>query len=128
MYDRKLVNHLLGQVIDAIEKIERRFKPVTEIVDFTDTPEGIDRLDSICMTLIAVGESLKNLDKITDRTLLNRHPEIDWKGAMGLRDIISHHYFDIDAEEIFWVCNHQLKPLKRAIKKMLQEESNTVGN
>ena len=87
MYDRKLVNHLLGQVIDAIEKIERRFKPVTEIVDFTDTPEGIDRLDSICMTLIAVGESLKNLDKITDRTLLNRHPEIDWKGAMGLRDI-----------------------------------------
>ena len=43
--------------------------------------------------LIAIGESLKNLDKITGGSLLAKYPEVDWKGAKGARDIISHHYF-----------------------------------
>ena len=38
-----------------------------------------------------------------------------------MRDIISHHYFDIDAEEIFWVCSRQLGPLVQAIDKMLND-------
>lgn len=31
-------------------------------------------MDAICMMLIVIGESLKNLDKITDATLLPRYP------------------------------------------------------
>ncbi|MCK5132033.1 MAG: DUF86 domain-containing protein [Candidatus Sabulitectum sp.] len=123
MYDKELVHYILSQILEAIIKIDRRFEPVSDISDLTDTPEGIDRLDSICMTLIAVGESLKNIDKITDKSLLSRYPEIDWKGAMGLRDIISHHYFDIDAEEIFWVCKHQLQPLQQTVRIMLTKEN-----
>ena len=73
------------------------------------------------MLVIAIGESLKNLDKITERSLLPRYTTVDWKGAMGMRDIITHHYFDIDAEQIFWVCEHQMKPLAETIKQMLDE-------
>jgi|GEM_PF-3895419 hypothetical protein len=40
--------------------------------------EGIDRLDAICVMLIAIGESCKHLDKITDGKLLARYPSIDW--------------------------------------------------
>jgi uncharacterized protein with HEPN domain len=40
------------------------------------------------MMLIAIGESLKNLDKVTGGTLFSRYPEVDWKGAKGIRDII----------------------------------------
>ena len=29
MYDRKLVHHIFSQIIEALEKIERRFKPVS---------------------------------------------------------------------------------------------------
>jgi uncharacterized protein with HEPN domain len=35
------------------------------------------------MMLIVIGESLKNLDKITEGTLLSQYPEVDWKKAMG---------------------------------------------
>jgi uncharacterized protein with HEPN domain len=55
------------------------------------------------------------------KILLNQYPEIDWKGAMGMRDIITHHYFDIDAEEIFWVCKHQIKPLADTIEKIIKD-------
>jgi uncharacterized protein with HEPN domain len=89
--------------------------------DFTNSQEGMEKLDSICMQLIAIGESLKNIDKITNNALLNKYPEIDWKGAKGLRDIITHHYFDIDSEQIFWVCNNQIPLLAKTIKKIISD-------
>ena len=75
------------------------------------------------MVIIAIGESLKNIDKITKKKLLSQYPEIDWKGAKGMRDIISHHYFDVDAEEIFWVCENNMKPLAKTLEKIISELS-----
>ena len=37
------------------------------------------------MKLSAVGESVKNLDKITKREFLSNYPEIPWKNVMGVR-------------------------------------------
>lgn len=48
----------------------------------------MERLESTCMLLIAIGESIKGIDKITSKELLPQYPEVDWKGAMGIRDII----------------------------------------
>ncbi len=73
------------------------------------------------MQLIAVGESLKNIDTITDRKLLSNYPEIEWKKAKGLRDIITHHYFDIDAEIVFSVCQIEIPKMNDAINKMIND-------
>ncbi len=121
MYDKEIVLDVLRQIHAAIQRVIRRFEPISAVSDFTDTPEGIDKLDSICMMIIAIGESLKKIDKITDHKLLSRYPEIDWEGAKGMRDIITHHYFDIDAEEIFWVCKYQIKPLSDTIEKIIED-------
>ncbi len=75
-------------------------------------------MDAICMLLIVIGESLKNLDKITDRTLLPRYPDVDWKKAKGMRDILTHHYADINAEAIFFTCKEKIPPLRETIKKI----------
>ncbi|MEJ2170727.1 MAG: DUF86 domain-containing protein [Desulfobacterales bacterium] len=61
------------------------------------------------------------LDKITDDSLLPNYPQIDWKKVKGIRDIISHHYFDIDAEAIFIVCNDHIEQLAEAIKKIMKD-------
>lgn len=73
------------------------------------------------MLLIAISESLKNIDKITNKKLLLHYPDIDWKGAKGMRDIISHNYFDIDAEEIYNVCETKLSPLCDTIKIIIDD-------
>lgn len=70
------------------------------------------------MAIIGIGESLKNLDKITEKKLLLDYPAINWKRVMGMRDIISHHYFDIDSETVFDVCQNELKPLKSELVKI----------
>lgn len=82
-------------------------------------------LDATCMLLIAVGESLKNLDKVTDGKLLPTYPTIPWKQVKGLRDIIAHHYFDVDASQIFWILSYELSPLEQAVRFFINHLSKT---
>jgi uncharacterized protein with HEPN domain len=121
MFDKDMVLAILSQIDEALDKIVHRTVNIKSADDFTDSPEGMEKLDGICMLFMAIGESLKNVDKITAGTLFSRFPEIDWKGAMGFRDIIAHHYFDIDAEQVFWICTHHVAPLSATIKKMMED-------
>lgn len=120
MYDTELLVELLSQMLVAAHRIERRYSSIRTADDFLKSDDGIDRLDAIAMMLIVLGESVKNLDKATDGTLLPRFPEVDWKGAKGVRDIMSHHYVDIDAEVIFDICQTFIPPLIATIKKIRQ--------
>lgn len=121
MYDKELVHDILIQILDATQKVLIRFESIKKVDDFTDSPFGMEKLDSICMQLIAIGESIKNIDKITNKTIFKKYPEIDWKGVKGLRDIISHQYFDVDAEEIFLVCKNYVPSLANTIKKIISD-------
>lgn len=124
MFDRDLVLSILSQIDEALERIKVRAAPILTSDDFTGSPSGMEKLDSICMLFMAIGEALKNLDKITSGSLLPRYPEIDWKGAIGFRDIIAHHYFDVDAEQVLWICVHEVGPLSAAVKSMIEEMRN----
>jgi uncharacterized protein with HEPN domain len=42
---------------------------------------------------------------------------------MGMRDIITHHYFDIDAETVFTVCEEHIPELKKVITKIRKDYS-----
>ena len=121
MYDKELACHILKQVLTSAKTIRTRFEPVGSVDDFTNTPGGMEKFDSICMLLITIGESLKNLDKVTNCELLPKHPEIEWKKVKGLRDIITHQYFDVNVEAIFDVCDEKLPELIRAVTTMLVE-------
>jgi uncharacterized protein with HEPN domain len=123
MYDRDLVVDILNQVIDALDIVEERCASVNSVDDLIDTKPGQERLDSICMKLIAVGESLKNIDRITDRELLSRYPQIEWKKVKGIRDFISHHYFDLDAEVIYGICENNISELLTVLKKIREDIS-----
>ena len=74
----------------------KRFQSIQSSEDFLKDDIGLEKLDSICMQLINTGEALKEIDKLTGGSLLLNYPAIDWKKAKGLRDIITHHYFDVE--------------------------------
>lgn len=117
------VSEVLRQIEEAADKIVTRFETVHQVSDLVDSSAGVDRLDAICMMLIVIGESLKNLDKITGGTLLPQYPEVNWKNAKGMRDIITHHYADINAEAVFYTCQDKIPQLLATIKKIRRELS-----
>ncbi len=123
MSDMELVLEVLRQIETAIEKISYRFQSIRNVSDFTDSPEGLEKMDAICMMLIVIGESLKNLDKITGGELLPRYPQIEWKKAKGMRDILTHNYADVNAEAVFYTCKEKIPEVGIVIGKMLEDLS-----
>lgn len=118
-----IAKDILEDIFSAIERLEERTKSVRSIDDFIGSSENMVLLDATCMLLIAIGESLKNLDKTTKGQLLPTYPSIPWKNVKGLRDIIAHHYFDVDAAQILWIIQNEIKPLKQAIEYFIRELS-----
>ena len=98
MYDKDLVVSILKNILWSLEQIMKRSQSIQSGKDFLKDDLGLEKLDSICMQLINTGEALKEIDKLTEGSLLSNYTDIDWKKAKGMRDIITHHYFDIDAE------------------------------
>jgi uncharacterized protein with HEPN domain len=121
MFDNELVLSILIQIDDALQKISIRSGRFNNADEFINSPSGMETLDSICMLFIAIGEAIKNVDKITDGTLLSQYPDIDWKGVKGFRNVIAHQYFDVDADQVFWICKNELEPLSITICKMIKK-------
>ena len=113
---------MLTPLRQALERIERKARPLLANPSLLDNEEGQDLLDVICMQFLAAGEAMKRLEKLQPGLLASNFPDIDWKGAMGFRDVITHQYFDLDAEQVLLICQEALPGLLGAIR--ILERSN----
>ena len=111
----QMVYETLNNINVAINSLEERTLSIHSVNDYLTSPSGMEKLDAACMVLIAIGENVKTLDKLTEKKLLPTYPSIDWKGVMGVRDIIAHHYFEVDPDAVFGIIKNDITPLKQAI-------------
>ena len=121
MYDKELVRETIQLLEKTLEILLKRVSGITSVHDFLDTENGVILLDSVCMKLIAVGESVKNLDKIMDKELLVNYPAVNWKDVMGMRDIIVHHYFDVDPDVVLQTLREDI-PLFLGVLKDIESD------
>jgi uncharacterized protein with HEPN domain len=121
MYDKELVAEILDQTAQAAQKVIERFEGVADAGFFVNSLEGGEKLDAICMQLIVIGENLKNLDKVAGKELLNKYPIVDWRGAKGLRDVITHNYTKVNPQAVFAVCKNKIPGLLEAINRIIKE-------
>jgi uncharacterized protein with HEPN domain len=118
MHDRSMLLELFLEIQEAIRRIERRFSGINTAHDFICNDDGLDRLDAIAMMLVAIGENTQRLDKLMDKKLFEQYPDIDWVGIKGLRNILAHNYFSIDAEEIYRIYSNEIQPFKYIIEEL----------
>lgn len=123
MYDRELLIEKLQTLLAALRRIPRRFVSITEPSDFYLTEDGEDKLDAICMILIAAGEELKNIDRKTEGKLFPQYPAVRWRGAMGMRDVLAHTYFHVDAEQLFNICKNDIPTMIATLEIMVSDLS-----
>ena len=121
MCKSQIIESLLKKIFQTVERILANSETITSPSFYLLTPSGMERLESSCMLLIAIGEGVKGVDKLTDKKLLSFYPEMDWKGVMGMRDIIAHHYFDLDAEIVYDVIKHDLPKLKDVLQQIIDD-------
>ena len=121
MCKSQIIESLLKKIFQTVERILANSETITSPSFYLLTPSGMERLESTCMLLIAIGEGVKGVDKLTDKKLLSFYPEMDWKGVMGMRDIIAHHYFDLDAEIVYDVIKNDLPQLRETLEQIINE-------
>lgn len=124
MYDRDVLVEKLKTIHEALLRIPRRFVGIGAPEDFTASDAGIDRMDAICMILIAAGEEFKSIDRKTSGELLARYPDVKWRGIMGVRDVIAHGYFQVNAEQLFEICKSDIPSLIETVEAMIKDIDN----
>lgn len=87
---------------------------------FTNSTQGMMTLDAVVMRLQVIGELLKNVHK-RDKEFLLKYPEVEWSAIMKMRDVISHHYNELNAEIIYKICKEQIPLLEKATIKVLTD-------
>ena len=121
MSNNKLILSTLEDIHYSLTLIQNRVKNINSFEDFLDDEIGLEKLDSISMRLVAIGEGFKNIDKLSNYNLLKNYPQIPWKEVKGIRDILSHHYFDMDAEMIFEVSKVEVPKLLIIVNQIIKD-------
>jgi len=84
-YDKELVLEIINNIAWSVDVILKRSSEIKSYEDFLKNDDGLEKLDSICMQFINIGEALKEIDKITSNNLLNNYTEIDWKAVYPVK-------------------------------------------
>lgn len=119
--DKMSLLELLCFIDKSIDIIVERFEPINTVDDFLEDSHGLEKLDSIILRIQTIGEALKNIDKHHKGFLEKTADKNYWSNIIKLRDLISHHYVDLDADVIFDICNEKLEELKNNIENLKKE-------
>jgi uncharacterized protein with HEPN domain len=103
----------LEDILQSCKKIQRYVKDMT-LAQFKLDEKTYD---AVIRNLEIIGEAAKQIPD-TVRIMM---PEIEWRKAAGLRDMLAHAYFGIDDEILWDVIQHKLPELKQVVKNILQK-------
>jgi uncharacterized protein with HEPN domain len=89
------------------------------------TGEGREAFFADIRTQDAVLRNLQTLAESTQRLsadLKAAHPEVDWRGISGLRNILVHEYLGINLVRVWEIVQRDLPVLKRQIEMLLGDD------
>lgn len=101
---------------DILEATERILRYTTGVPDFTRDERT---LDAVVRNLEVIGEDAKGVPLAVRKI----YPDIEWKKLAGLRDVLIHEYFGVDAVIIRDIVKNKLPVLKPGIQAILKRES-----
>ncbi len=97
-------------ILERIERIENSIAKGHEAF-----ARSYEIRDAIILNFIVIGEAAKSLDA----ALTRQHPNINWIGVAGFRDILIHQYRRTRLELVWRTAQEELPALKSAILAML---------
>lgn len=66
-----------------------------------------------------IGEATKHVSN----GIKQKHPTVPWKSMAGMRDVLIHHYFGVDYEQVWKTIREDLPFALEAVQKVIESES-----
>lgn len=73
------------------------------------------------MRLQIVGESVRAIEDMTHGKLLSKYSDIPWRNIIGLRNIISHDYANVNYTMIVKIIKNNLQDLDNTVSDIITE-------
>jgi uncharacterized protein with HEPN domain len=102
-------------MLEAAERTQRYTKGM-DLAAFVADPMAYD---AVLRNLQIIGEAAKAIPADVQAG----HPDVDWKGMAGLRDVLAHAYFGLDDETLWDVVSTKVPALEGKIRRILQGEA-----
>lgn len=106
-------------ILDAIEAIRGYVKGI----DFEEFAADPMRRDAVLYQLVIIGEAVRQIPM----PVRERHPEIEWRRVVGMRDVVVHGYHRVELSIVWSIAMHQLKPLEEVVRRLLRDDDCTDG-
>lgn len=114
-----LVDRLL-QIRESIALINSWCEAYNTVDAFLCSPTGMAMLDASIMRLQIIGEAVRSIDEMTNKELFASYPSIPWSNIIGLRNIISHAYSNINYEMIVNIIKNNLSSLDEIVAEIIK--------
>lgn len=72
---------------------------------------------ALTWNVMIIGEAANKLT----REFCQAHPDTDWRGVTGMRNVLVHDYYQIDVNELWSVISFDIPELKNHIEQYLNE-------
>lgn len=102
----------LAHILNCIEKVQQYTKDGRE--DFLSSSL---KQDAVVRNLQIMAESASRISEGHRAA----HPEIDWPGIRGFRNILVHDYLSVSYRRVWGIVSGELPPLKESVARMLEE-------
>lgn len=115
MPDREFEDYL-KDLLDAMDKAQR----FVAGLDYESFKDDDKTLFSVVRALEIVGEAVKHIPD----SVREENPEIPWRDMAGMRDVLIHDYFGVDAQTVWLTVTKKTPQIKPLIEKMLEDLNN----
>ena len=99
----------LEDILQAIAKTRNYVAGITR----ESLAQDSMRIDAVIRNLEIIGEAAKMIPE----SIRIGYPNIEWKKIAGLRDILAHHYFEVDLDIVWDIVQNKLPELERDLSK-----------
>jgi len=106
----------LIHITECLERIERFVVEGKEMF-----VRDLKTQDAVIRNLQVLAESSQRLSE----TLKTAHPEVNWRGLAGFRNILVHDYLGINLQRVWEIIEGDLPALKRQMTSLRQACENT---
>jgi uncharacterized protein with HEPN domain len=104
----------LEDILEAIKKIEK----YTRNLNFEEFSSNEMIIDAVIRNFEVIGEASA---KIPDH-IKERYPHVEWKEAIGFRNILIHDYFGVDVEAVWDTIQKNLPGFRKNIMNVVKGE------
>ncbi|OGI93854.1 hypothetical protein A3A03_01985 [Candidatus Nomurabacteria bacterium RIFCSPLOWO2_01_FULL_40_18] len=109
--DSVYLNHILDSIKNVLSD--------TENFTFEKFSENRQVKDAVTRNVEIMGEAVKRLSEDTYKD----YPDVPWQKIARTRDMLIHHYFDVDDQQLWKIVEDDLPKLKISVEEILSKNN-----